>query len=297
MKNNFDMSLLDNPIEVVYFAYPTCDGNCSHCWSHDISLGTVVPLKVHLENIRKLKKIKISDFKISGGEPFFNKDIGTIIKTAKKELKKSNIIIFTSGRPFISKKSGIDGINETYKNLTNIIDNFNNISIHMSIDEYHALVLKNKDKSDLTQEELINIHVKNFIGACKLIKRNYKKFDYKLKLHVNIGRIEYHRKYYYPWMSDYFWNKHVIATEGLIKSGNAKNIKNSFKIKPSDMWSLFVLPGTNFVLNSDKYISKFYNKQIDKYEYLIKDNNESIIIAGWWNIIDRNSCYIKISDI
>lgn len=298
MTSNFrkvDSKILKHPIEVVYFIFPTCNGNCSHCWSNKMKLGTVVPYEQHKKNIEKISLLNIKEIKLSGGEPFFNKDIGKIIEFTKNKLKNSKITIFTSGRPFVSTKRDKIGIEETYKNLCSKIKNFNNISIHMSADEYHADAIKRLSKSNLPKEELLKNHVQNFIGACEKIKKDYPKFDYKLKIHVDFNRLEYHRNHLYSWMDNEFWNNNVIKSEGLIRSGNAEKLKTSIKLEPSNQWSLFVLPGVDFVTETDKYIDLFIDN--NKNLKLIPKTSEGIVIAGWWNLINKEAYYFKLSDI
>lgn len=296
--NSINEKLLKKPIEIVYFAFPKCNGNCAHCWSSNMELGNIVPISKHKENLDALSLLKVSELKISGGEPFFNPNIGEIIEYARDRFKDSKITIFTSGRTFVSKKDGEEGIIETYNNLCNKIKNFNNISLQMSADEYHADVLKRLNpKSEKSKEELLNIHVKNFVFACKRIKKKYPKFEYYLKTHVNFNRLEYHKKLFQSWMSEKFWDEKVIKSEGLIKSGNASKLKDSIEIEESNQWSLFVLPGVDFVEKAEEYLEKFQDFSDDRNLYLVKKPPESIVIAGWWNLINRKAYYFRISSI
>lgn len=297
MKNELDTKIFKKPLEIVYFVFPTCNGNCEHCWSSKMQLGKVVGTKQHIKNLKLLSSLNVSELKLSGGEPFFNKSIGEIISYAKNQFKNSKITIFTSGRPFISTKKGKEGINETYNNLIDIIDNFNDISLQLSADEYHAKVLKRMHQEiNLSKEEMLKNHVINFIGACKRLQTNFPRFDYKLKIHVDLGRLEYHRKTLFKWADDKFWEEKVIGTEGLVKSGNAMVFENSFILKPNNNWSLFVLPGVDIVDNSDRCIDTFIdcnNKEVK----LVSKNEESIVIAGWWNLINKKFYGLRLSKI
>ena len=302
MKNSyFDLiknEVLGKPVEIVYFAFPKCNGNCSHCWSSQMELGTIVSLSQHKKNLSALSKLNVKEIKISGGEPFFNTNIGEIIEYTRKKFNHSQITIFTSGRTFVSKKSGEDGIKETYDNLCDKIINFNDISLQMSADEYHANVLKRlNSKSDFSKEELLNNHVKNFVFACERIKKKFPNFDYRLKIHVNFGRLDYHKKIFSDWMSEKFWEESVIKSEGLIKSGNASKIKDSITLTKNNQWSLFVLPGVDFIKENHDSLDKFTDYCDNTDIYMVRNSSNFIVIAGWWNLIDRKAYYFKYSDL
>ena len=300
--------ILNSPWELVYFIHPFCDGNCKHCWSSDIELGSLVNLEWHKSFTPKLRGLKIRELKISGGEPFLNKDIRAIIDYIREYLPvEIPITIFTSGRNFLSVKENASGVDEIVNYLKSIINNFTNLSIHLSADEFHAETLYkhlyNVRNTELTEteikqsEQLMGIFVKNFISACEKLKKENPNFNGgKLKIHCDIGRLQYHRNTIYNWMDDNSWSKYAIGTEGLIKTGNAKNIENATEIVESDRWSFFVLPGVKIfeTMQSNKSV-KYYSKELNENFYLDTEKNSGIIFAGWWNIINKTLCYKNIS--
>lgn len=281
--------------ELVYFIYPTCDGNCKHCWSSDIRLGRYMDINWHLDKLKRIKKMNFSLIKLSGGEPFYNKEIGKISKAIYEEFGDSvSIQIFTSGRPFVSLNKGDRGILETKHNIEQYFKNYDNVSIHMSVDEYHLLVIKNRNKDKFVDyNDLSYTYINNFMNACFLLKKEHPEFDGpKLKIHCEKGRMEYHKQLY-KWFPSEWWELYVIITEGLAYSGNAKKLENSFKVLPSSKMSYFFLPGVGFYKNKQTVNGIEFD---DNGEIVYLDDAESaIIINGWWNLIDRRADYMTIN--
>lgn len=285
-------------IELVYFVFPKCDGNCAHCWSSDTKLGTYKDLNHHKKLIDALKKenYEYSQIKLSGGEPFYNKDVGKIAEYIHYKLGSNiPINVFTSGRPFVSLKEGAAGITETEENLKKFFKDFANISIQLSVDEFHLKVLCEKYHWGRNQKKkLFRNYITNFVEACLRIKKSQPLFlGPKLKIHCQNGRIRYHVSYLFDWMPKFWWEEYCCLTEGLVCSGNAKTLKNTFKINESDKTSVFLLPFVDFYsqpVTNDFQIYDVNSKKL----YLDESNHSAILIEGWWNLIDRKAIYRKI---
>lgn len=281
--------------ELVYFVFPSCDGNCSHCWSSDMMLGRYKPIEWHKRIIEKLSEIgSYSVIKLSGGEPFFNHNIGKIAKYIHNVIGENvPIQIFTSGRPFVSLNPAPEGIQETKRKLCEYINDFNNISIQLSIDEFHLKVLQQKSTAHIADDNLIRNYINNFMATCfELMKEHPMFLGPKLKIHCQLGRREYHQKLF-SWFPFEWWDNYVIITEGLVYSGNAKNLNYSFEIQETDQVSYFFLPGVDFYEQSiTKNAVEFYKEQ--NKIYLDDSENSGILFRGWWSIIKRKADYQKI---
>ena len=282
-------------IELAYFVYPACDGNCAHCWSKGMLLGSYKRVEWHEKLINSLSKNNYlyKEIKLSGGEPFLNKDIGKIAEMIRQKLVDDKpIVMLTSGRPFVSRKTGMHGVLETKNNLKKMIYNFENISIQMSIDEYHLAVLKNKGYND------IQSYIKNFIYACEEIAMEERKFlGPQLKIHCEMGRKKYHREQIFAWFPTEWWGKYTILTEGLVRSGNARNLRHSFELKPGNWANYFLLPGVDFYEKplSEK-AEKFYDEQNNRIVYMDNSDDTSIIIADWWNLISKKAIFYRVKN-
>lgn len=288
----------NNSIELVYFIFPSCDGQCKHCWSSDLMLGRYKSSNWHKKLIDKLKKKDFSYkvIKLSGGEPFFHQGIGEISSYIHNVLGQDiRIEIFTSGRTFVSIKEGMDGIEETYNSLLSIFKDFSNLSIQLSADEFHLQVLQDKHGWDAKETHLMyQRYLTNYVSACLKIKEDNPKFlGPKLKIHCAAGRKEYHQDQLLSWVPNHWWSL-IELTEGLVYSGRAKNLPDSFKIEPSGMMSYFLLPGVDIYANPQtSRAEKFHSKNGDVY---LDDADESaLIIYGWWNLINREAVYNRIT--
>ncbi len=289
-------------MELVYFIYPTCDGGCKHCWSSDILLGRYKSYDWHRRLIATLenKRDLFSEVKISGGEPFLHPDIGKIVGAVQEHWGDDiPIKILTSGREFVSVKSGKIGIDETKDNILRFIPNLKNISIEMSADEYHLQSLASKNKWNVEeQKNNFKNYISNFMLACfELQSQNLFFKGPKLKIHCEEHRANYHREELLSWIPDEWWEKNIILTEGLVYSGNAKKLSKTFKIKPSLQISYFLLPGVDFFEQPQTTLAQGFTKR-NNMIYLDTCDDAAVLISGWWNLIDRYADYesIKISN-
>lgn len=281
--NNF----FQNQIELIYFVYPTCDGKCKHCWSSNKIFGSVVPKSIHEKIINDIKTLDIGTLKISGGEPFLNKDIGSIVN-AFKQIGVKKINIFTSGRPFLTP---FQKDKDSIKNfLINQFKDLNNITIELSADENHidSVYKKFYNMSSLTKEEMMKNYVKNFLNVCCELKKIYTDFDYKLKIHCDIDRGDYHANELYDFIDETIWNNNVICTEGLVKSGRNSNNEKAFIIEENKNLSYFLLPGCKIEKKKDIMIMELKNNH-----FVNKNKNSYVIFKGWWNLIDNNPIFIN----
>jgi hypothetical protein len=294
--------------EVVYFLSPYCDGTCAHCWSSDSFLGRYMPLKWHQKFWDHVSGGKVNEVRITGGEPFLYKDIGSVLSGVRKSLGRESLIkIFTSGRPFIALNKPPFGPGKTADNLRKLGIPLDNLEIHMSADEFHAGSLFRsiygikrapfsvKENRAMNEKGVpyLKIQVANFLEACaELEKETQGRFKgAKLKIHVDQGRLDYHREKIFGWMGEEEWSKKVIATEGLVKSGSAKeNVPKAKKIDSEGNLSLFLLPGAEFYLSPISNKAQAYHDPFKDGEvYLDKSqkDGEGAALVGWWNIVNR----------
>lgn len=288
---------IEEPIELVYFIFPVCDGNCAHCWSSEMRMGRYKNILWHESMLEALGKMpyQYKEIKLSGGEPFLHPEIGEIPYLLHKKLgDEIPITIFTSGRPFVSYEKGSRGIEETKTKLLKLFKCFDNLSIHMSIDEFHVAELAklNQWKPEEVKDNLKN-YIMNFIFACEDIKQLYNGFlGPKLKIHCETGRKKYHQKQLFNWFPIEWWENYAILTEGLVYSGNAKKLQHTFKLRPNKKMSYFLLPGVDFY---EKPLSErsemFYDIKHKKALFLDDSENCAIMISGWWNLIDKKPMY------
>lgn len=293
--------------ELVYFLSPYCDGTCAHCWSSDVLLGRYVSLDWHEGFWYKIAPEKLSEIRLTGGEPFLHKKLGSIVKIVAKHTKNEvPIKVFTSGRHFISLEKGEKGVKKTKSNLLALGVVERNIEIHLSADEYHAGALyrylagKNQTVLSVREQEEVNklgepflrVMVDNFLEACRQLKEDSGDIfgGAMLKIHTDIGRLDYHRNIIFGHLSHNVWDKQVVSSEGLIKSGRAiENISGS-KIISGGMESIFILPGAEFFLTPQSQRSQKYLDETNQRFYFLdyaKKESKGAFLLGWWNIINR----------
>jgi len=252
----------------------------------------------------------IKEVKITGGEPFLYKDLGTVVGIIQKNLgPKIPIKIFTGGRNIISLKQGKKGIGETVFKImqTGII--VKNVEIHLSVDEHHSgslyrashkirkrpVFINDIQKMNKLGIPLLQTQVKNFLDACEILTKNSNGFfkGGKLKLHVGANRLKYHRKKIFYWVDNKTWKSKVICSEGLIKSGAAKKLKRTIKILPNSYLSLFIIPGAEFYKTPQTHMAQTYFNPENKKQIfldLAREDGNGASILGWWNIINKNFC-------
>ncbi len=278
-------------MELVYFAYPSCDADCAHCWSHDMLMGRAVPLETHRLIIDALDIGTYSNIKLSGGEPFINRDLPGILRHMRDKWGSGiPISVFTSGRQILDEDK------ETLKK--NIIDKlgvFDNVSLELSVDEFHVEMLKKRFGWGQSFSDELRIMVSNFIEACLSIKEEYEdSFSMRLKMHCAQGRRDYHVNGLYKWMPKEWWDDYVLITEGLADAGNARKLSGTFKVVESEMMSHFLFPGVSFKDYAEGGNAEAFTDKNGKTCYLVDNSSAATIIRGWWNVIDRVADFYEI---
>lgn len=294
--------------EVVYFLSPYCNGTCAHCWSFETFLGRFMPVEWHKKFWKQVSSDKVQEIRITGGEPFFYKKIGSLISSIRNSLGSSiPIKIFTNGRQIVSLKEDLKGVTETIERLLDFGVIRENVEIHMSADEHHAgslfrsihgikrvpVNLEEIRKMNLLGISYLRRLSKNFLLSCDELRFTSKgKFKGgKLKIHTERDRCEYHRREIFDWMSEDEWSKKTIKSSGIIKSGLAqKNIGSSAKIEQNDNVSLFLLPGAEFFdFPVSNKCQKYYDPFTSSFKYIDFGRTDGcgVSIIGWWNIIEK----------
>lgn len=297
--------------EVVYFLTSVCDGTCAHCWSSFTFLGKEMPLSWHREFWRRVSPKAVKEIRLTGGEPFLCNTLSRVISEIRNNLGEDiPIKILTSGRQFVALTPGEEGIRRTVQNLHEKGVVWSNVEIHMSAEEYHAgslfrLLHDIRDIPDSEKEirrmdesglPFLREQAKNFLAACERIReRDNKEFNGgKIKVHVDKDRLDFHRVHLFDWMTDEQWQNNVISSEGLVKSGKARqNIENAKEVTPNNMLSLFLLPGAEFRnIPRTGVAQAYYCQERQGVIYLDAARKEGVgaSFVGWWNIINRTFC-------
>ena len=299
--------------ELVCFLCPTCSGTCAHCWSADTFLGHPVPISWHKIFWKQIDYSQIQEIKLTGGEPFFFQKIGELIDIIHSSAKTPPLIkIFTSGQPFISlldsPKGSIDTTNFFLKR--GVVKK--NVEIHLSADEQHAGSLyrmqkgitsfsNNSEKKIQRMNQLgiplLQRQVKNFLAACNILEKEFVFFGGgKLKVHAATGRFKYHRKVF-GWIDEKTWKEKVIATEGLVKAGNARKFSKifpkAFKPFPVLSPSLFILPGAEFYQSPFTQFAQSYFDPEKKQKIFLdlgREKGKGASLLGWQNLINKVFC-------
>lgn len=286
--------------ELVYFVFPSCNGYCAHCWSSDRLLGRVKSLSWHENLIKKLCSVGhvFSEIKISGGEPFLHNDVGRFPELIHNYVNPIiPISIFTSGRPFVSWCKGDKGIEDTYSFLTRSITDFDNLSIQLSVDEYHIHSMSTFFGWKTSEKEN-NVYsfINNFITACEYIKDQHPLFmGPKLKIHCNNNRAMYHVEELFHWFPNKWWKHYVILTEGLIACGRGKSLQGSIKLRDDGPVSHFLLPGVDFYdMPLTSRAVRYKKCDAPSCVFLDDAPNSSVLIEGWWNLVYRIAKYERI---
>ena len=287
--------------ELVYFIIPSCNGSCAHCWSSDRLLGRFKPFSWHEELVSNLSFLghDFREIKISGGEPFLHNDVGRFPELIHRCYNPEiPISIFTSGRPFIFWDDGNVGIESTYLSLIKQIPNFDNVSIQLSVDEFHINSLANFfgwEIKDISRN--VRSYINNFIVACESIKKDHPLFmGPKLKIHCNQGRASFHKEKLFRWFPDIWWEHYAILTEGLISCGRGKTLKGTIELQNDGPISHFLLPGVNFY-DIPKTNRAVKYQRLDQRSCIFLDDaqNSAVIIEGWWNLTNRIAKFESIT--
>ncbi|MBP6989694.1 radical SAM protein [Candidatus Shapirobacteria bacterium] len=301
--------LKDLKWEVVCFLHSYCDGTCAHCWSSQTFLGRIMPIEWYKTFWQHVDPARVKEIKLTGGEPFLYRDIGKVVEVIRSWLgPEIPIRIFTGGKSIVSLKSGKKGIEETVQKILQTGVIFENVEIHLSADEHHAGSLYRASKGirlrPTLQEDILYMNqfgipflqtqVKNFLAACEVLVANNKDFGGgKIKVHAETGRLNYHRQEIFSWLSDADWENKVISSEGLIKSGSAKNIESATELSPNSQLSLFLLPGAEFYRKPQTIKAQEYQNpenQNTVYLDVARVGGRGASIIGWWNIVNRIFC-------
>ncbi|MDO6684604.1 MULTISPECIES: radical SAM protein [unclassified Agarivorans] len=296
------------PSELVYFCFPRCDGDCQHCWSHNVYLGRKVPADWHEDFWKNVDSSRLSSIKLSGGETFLYKELPHLIEIIRQNVgNEVPIKLLTSGRPFVSLLSGEDGIEETLSAMKSMGLQWDNLEIHLSADEHHANSWKrvssikySEDLTHLLPNDLLVNAVRNFLGASSRLKFTHPTYDGKLKIHTAHNRLSWHRNALYHWIDDSIWKEAVDSTEGLIDSGRAsQNGIGEKYLHSGTSQSIFIIPGTSFSLNStspqsERYVSCDGRQTV--YLNPSKNKGSGSCVLGWWNLINRHFCGGPVSE-
>jgi hypothetical protein len=283
--NFIDKSYLSNKFELLLFITNSCNNNCMHCWSKDLTLCNKVNLQWYREFFKRLNTHLISEIKLSGGETTLYPKLPELINIIREYVPEEiQLSIFSNGNNLLN--SNIDDIIFYLKKQ---VGNNTNICYQISADEYHIASYSRIHKISFNSACLIyETFLKNFIFAIKHIKSNYNiDFNGKIKVHCNFGRASYHRGVLYKNINENDWENYFLVTEGLVKSGNANYIKESTEIQESNMWTAFIMPGIVISDNLTKDSVPFKYKESLVYLNLSDQIFSGTVIMGWWNLINR----------
>jgi len=268
-----------------------------------------MPIEWHEFFWQHINQARVEEIKLTGGEPFLYKNIGKIVKIIRSCLGlETPIRIFTGGRSIVSLKAGKEGIKETVQKIlqTGVVSK--NVEIHLSADEHHAGSLYRMSRRiksrPASREDILNMNqlgipllqrqVKNFLVACEILAINNKGFSGgRIKIHAETGRLNYHRQEVFPWFNDLDWESKVISSEGLIRSGSAKDIESAVELLPNSQLSLFLFPGAEFYQKPHtRKAQKYQNQENQSVVYLdaARLGGHGASIIGWWNIVNRVFC-------
>lgn len=319
MKQEFKQLLAKYPHrkwEIVVFVSPVCNNSCVHCWSYNTYLGKMVALNWYENFFNSLNYKRIDRVKLSGGETTLYPKLSELITLIRRFIPDSvPIDIFTNARSLVPTHRSAQTVEQAKEKILKLIGKNKNICLQMSGDEHHAgslwramngilkpAITQNEMRKD-NQNGLANLKnmVLNFLDACQDISLKNKelKFDFKVKLHCEKGRLKFHRHELYKDISDEIWAKHMICSEGLIKAGNAQNLSNTIQLTANDDWlSFFVFPGATFHLNPMQDKNEIYldEKGISHYLCGSRLSNSGIVMMGWWNLVQKKYCAVKTSE-
>ncbi len=281
--------------EVVYFVTNRCNNNCGHCWSKKNFLGADVDIEQHENFFKTINTDKINTLKISGGESTLYKELPELIKLCRKYLKPSvPILIFSNGRFLFDNKGRANSKEDISSYLSSMIPDIENVSLQVSADEYHINSFAQRHRMTIESAILeYNVALTNII---KIYKAQNKVSSFKVKLHCNVGRSQYHKSNIYKNFDAQDMENFFIVTEGLIKAGNGAELDGTTEIQPSNMWSAFVMPGAEFSEERTPNTKDIFSYNGRQYFLNSNPNGKGCVILGWWNLINRRLIGGDISD-
>lgn len=271
--------------EIVYFVTSRCNNNCNHCWSKNNFLGAETSLMNHEKFFRCIDPSVVKELKFSGGESTLYRELPALISLARCYLPHHiPITVFSNGHFLFEKDGTPKSISSIANQLSNMISSNLNVALHISADEYHIASFAKKLGIDFcVAAQYFSLAIQRVIQVSQ-----ENGFEFKVKLHCNIGRIAYHRNKIYVSLDENVWNRYFIKTEGLIKAGNALEIKESSEIQKSDMWSAFVMMGAEFSERKSDMTRDEFSLAGKKIYLNASQNGRGGVIMGWWNLINRN---------
>lgn len=274
-----------NKWEIVYFVTSNCTNNCRHCWSKNNFLGTMVDLNVHERFLRKVKSEKIEQIKISGGEATLYPKLPELISLIRKYIKPIvPVLIFSNGNVFFEKDGKAKSDEDIYVILHEIVGNNNNIHFHMSADEFHIMSFASKKNIEFNKA----VHEYSKVIAAIICLSKLGIINFKVKLHCNKGRLDYHRKNLFSDFSECEWENFFIKTEGLVRSGNAINLNGAENIEKSNHWSAFIMMGAEFSEMLTSTTRDVYHNTNKNYYLNETKDGKGAVVLGWWNLISKN---------
>lgn len=268
--------------EIVYFVTSRCNNNCVHCWSKNNYLGKEVDIEQHRKFFQDLDNSRVATIKLSGGECSLYSYLPELISLIRSYVQNTiPLIIFSNGRFLFDDFGCVNNVKKVINDLTGN----NHVELHISVDEYHIRCFANSKKISFEQAL---VEYNKCIRELITYSVNSDNVSVKFKMHCNVGRSMWHRQYLLKDIDEELWKDYFIITEGLIRAGNAKEIRESIPIEKSDLWSAFVLNGVVFENTSNSLTRDIYEFQGSKLFLNETDKQEGVVILGWWNLINHN---------
>jgi len=123
--NKYDIGYVSNNAYLSVVATNKCQKNCFYCINSDTDKQSEIPIEKSIKNIRHLvRKYKVKEAIILGGEPTLHSRIGRLIYDLKNNTGLETVRITTNGIKLKNNESlikemimsGIDGINISFHN-------------------------------------------------------------------------------------------------------------------------------------------------------------------------------------
>lgn len=306
----------DKKWELVLFVSPVCNSSCAHCWSYNTYLGKMVDLDWYANFFSKLNVDRIEQIKLSGGESTLYPQLPELLTLIRRFVPDYiPIHIFTNGRTLIPTDRNAMAIETAMQKILKLIGHNQNICLQISGDEHHAgslwramngiltppiLLEEIRRDNEMGQGYLKNM-ILNFLDSCEKISNDYKelKFTYKVKLHCEKGRLDFHRTQLYSDISDETWARCMVCSEGLIHAGNAEKLPDTVQLKTDENFlSLFVFPGAHFLSYPETKRDQAYHDVTGRVYYLSgsRKKEAGVVMFGWWNLIQQKHCALSVPD-